>query len=63
MRQKPVHKDGGNFTVDRAEICAGQLNLASGQRGGGENVVDAREAFSSGLGVGLGHGLYPYTQQ
>jgi hypothetical protein len=32
----------GGRTNRRPQICAGQLDLAARQRGGGQNVVDAR---------------------
>ena len=39
-----VDQNGGQGRANGAEIRAGQLDLASGQSGGGHNVVDARRA-------------------
>ena len=54
-----IDLDGGQGRADWAEVCAGQLDFASGQRCGWDYVVDAWCEFGGGLGDGLGHGLDP----
>jgi hypothetical protein len=54
-----IDQDCGQGRANWAEICAGQLDVATRQRGGGQNVVDARREFGGGLGDGWGHGLDP----
>jgi hypothetical protein len=54
--RKVINQDGGQGKANGAEICAGQLDLAFGQRGGGHNIVDARGEFGGGLSGDWGHG-------
>jgi hypothetical protein len=51
-----IDQDSGQGRANRAEIRASQLDVASGQSGGGHNVIDARSKFGSGFGDGWGHG-------
>jgi hypothetical protein len=54
-----VDQDGGWTEGEGSEMRANQLDIAEGQSGCGNDVVDARigEDFSGGLGAGAGHFL------
>jgi hypothetical protein len=49
-------QNGGQDVVEGAEIRAGQLDFATGQRGGRDDVVDAGREYGGGLVAGDGHG-------
>ena len=54
----PSTSTAGRTEAEGAEMRAGQLDFAEGQRGGGDDVVDARIGggrFGGGLGGGAGH--------
>jgi hypothetical protein len=54
-----VDEHGGRAEAEGAEMGADQLDFAVGERGGGNDEVDAGfwENFRGGLGAGAGHVL------